>query len=131
MLLSQVSPPMPLATGSPSAAMPATAGSLAASRSPRKRRKRRDHDGAAQDRAAIGVAGGLALATYEGERLLSTKAVVTITSLSRTEINRRVKASQFPKPIPIGPHRIAFRESDIRKFVEATIKGEKIGWTEA
>jgi prophage regulatory protein len=75
-------------------------------------------------RAAIGVAGGLALATYQGERLLSQKAVISITSLSRTEIGRRVRANLFPKPVAIGPHRIAFRESEIKEYVAKMIQGE-------
>jgi predicted DNA-binding transcriptional regulator AlpA len=71
------------------------------------------------------VAGGLALATYEGERLLSTKAVIAITSLSRTEINGRIKSARFPKPIAIGTHRIAFRKADRRAYVSRMIRGEQ------
>jgi predicted DNA-binding transcriptional regulator AlpA len=105
--------------------MAATApAALAFQDGPRKPRKRRNHENVAEDRAIIGVAGGLALATYEGERLLSTKAVVTITSLSRTEINRRIKADRFPKPVAIGPHRVAFREVEIRHYVAKLLRGE-------
>lgn len=71
----------------------------------------------------------MALATYEGERLLSMKAVVTITSLSRTEINRRIKANKFPRPIAIGPHRVAFREADIRSYVATLLRGEPFAAT--
>jgi predicted DNA-binding transcriptional regulator AlpA len=81
---------------------------------------------AAEGRASIGIAGTLALATYRGERLLSQKAVITITSLSRTEIGRRIKGNRFPKPIAIGLHRIAFREADVRAYVDAMINGEEI-----
>jgi predicted DNA-binding transcriptional regulator AlpA len=107
-------------------AMAATApATLPSQQGARKPRKRRNHERVAEDQAIIGVAGGLALATYDGERLLSTKAVVTITSLSRTEINRRIKANKFPKPIAIGPHRVAFREIDIRSYVAKLVRGEQ------
>jgi predicted DNA-binding transcriptional regulator AlpA len=54
------------------------------------------------------------------ERLLSLKAVMAITSWSRTSINRGIKEGWFPKPIKLsGRHRIVWREGDIRDYVEA------------
>jgi predicted DNA-binding transcriptional regulator AlpA len=116
--------------GSPLAMSAMAPATLPSEHGPRKPRKRRIHEKAEEDRATIGVAGSLALATYEGERLLSTKAVVTITSLSRTEINRRIKVNKFPRPVAIGPHRVAFREIEIRNYVAKLLQGEPIASTE-
>jgi predicted DNA-binding transcriptional regulator AlpA len=53
------------------------------------------------------------------DRLLTMKAVVGITSWSRTSINRLVQEGRFPSPLKIGKQKIAFREAEIRAYVEA------------
>jgi prophage regulatory protein len=70
-----------------------------------------------QDRATARTTGPLAV--YEGECLLSIKAVIAITSLSRTSIFRKVRDGTFPKPVALGPRRRAFPESQIRAYVAA------------
>jgi prophage regulatory protein len=51
------------------------------------------------------------------ERLLPMKAVVAITSWSRTSINRLIQKGDFPTPLKLGPQKIAFRESEVRAWV--------------
>ena len=62
---------------------------------------------------------GLAAATTANasERLLSMKAVVAITSWSRSSINRLIEKRDFPAPLKLGPQKIAFRESEVRAWV--------------
>jgi predicted DNA-binding transcriptional regulator AlpA len=57
-----------------------------------------------------------------GDRLLTMKAVIGITSWSRTSINRLVREGHFPSPIKLGIHKIAFRESDVRAYMEARLR---------
>jgi hypothetical protein len=97
MRLLQVIPPTQLIAGSSSSI--AAAAESRTSGAPQTSLNSGNQANRAQDKPAIGVAGELALATYQGERLLSQKAVMIITSLSRTEIGRRVKAGLFPRPI--------------------------------
>lgn len=53
------------------------------------------------------------------DRFLAPKRVAELTSLHRTTIYRKVEAGQFPPPVRLGERRIAFRESDIRAWMEA------------
>jgi predicted DNA-binding transcriptional regulator AlpA len=60
------------------------------------------------------------------ERLLPIKAVMAITSWSRTSINRGVAEGWFPKPLKLsGRQRIVWRESDIRTYVAAQLQQER------
>jgi predicted DNA-binding transcriptional regulator AlpA len=60
------------------------------------------------------------------ERLLPIKSVMAITSWSRTSINRGIAEGWFPKPVKLsGRHRIVWRESDIRAYVEAQLRQER------
>jgi predicted DNA-binding transcriptional regulator AlpA len=57
-----------------------------------------------------------------GDRLLPMKAVIDITSWSRTSINRLIREGRFPLPLKLGKSKIAFRESEIRAYVEAQLR---------
>lgn len=58
--------------------------------------------------------------------LLGATAVKKITSLSRSTIDRGVKAGRFPPPINITPGgRVAWRQSDIQAWV-----ADPLGWGE-
>jgi len=71
---------------------------------------------AGASRADISASAGI-------ERLLPIKAVMAITSWSRTSINRGIAEGWFPKPVKLsGRHRIVWRESDIRAYVEAQLR---------
>jgi predicted DNA-binding transcriptional regulator AlpA len=50
------------------------------------------------------------------------KAVIGITSWSRTSINRLVREGHFPSPVKLGKQKIAFRESEVRAYVEARLR---------
>lgn len=50
-------------------------------------------------------------------RLLRAKEVFNRVALSRTTIWRMMARGEFPKPVHLTPHRIAWRESDINEFV--------------
>ena len=62
----------------------------------------------------------------EGERLLSFETVCSLTSWSRPSIYRLMKADKFPKPVSLGDHRVAFKESDIQKYI-ASAPASKCG----
>ncbi len=47
------------------------------------------------------------------ERLISLREVLHRTSLSKTHIYRMIKAGSHPRPVPLGPHRVGFVESEI------------------
>jgi prophage regulatory protein len=49
-------------------------------------------------------------------RLLKMKDVVLQTSLHRATIYRHIAAGEFPRPVQLGRHRVAWRESDIESW---------------
>lgn len=54
-----------------------------------------------------------------GDRLYAIRAVVERTTLSRTEIYRRIREGTFPRQIKLGPRRVAWRERDVDEWVAA------------
>ena len=44
------------------------------------------------------------------ERFLGIRTVVERTTLSRSEIYRRVKLGTFPRQVKLGPRRVAWKE---------------------
>jgi prophage regulatory protein len=58
----------------------------------------------------------------EGDRLIPMRAVIALTSWSRTSIYRLIDEGAFPAPVKIGKHRIAFAESDIREYVASRLR---------
>lgn len=63
----------------------------------------------------------------EGDRLISMRAVIAVTSWSRTSIYRLIDEGTFPMPVKIGKHRIAFAESDIREYVASRLRMRRSG----
>jgi prophage regulatory protein len=56
--------------------------------------------------------------------LISVTQVKRITSLSRSTIDRSVKAGRFPRPVPLtGARRVAWRQSDVLAWIE-----DPMGW---
>ena len=53
------------------------------------------------------------------ERLLSIRTVSERTSLSRSEIYRRVKLGTFPRQVKIGVRRVAWPERDVDFWCQA------------
>ena len=57
------------------------------------------------------------------EYLLNIKEVMKRVTFSRSEIYKRMAANEFPKPIQLGRQRVAWRVSDIERYIENVIKG--------
>ncbi len=53
------------------------------------------------------------------ERLLGIRTVVERTTLSRTEIYRRIRDEDFPRQIKLGARRVAWKERDIDFWIQA------------
>lgn len=63
------------------------------------------------------------------DRFITTSQVRDRTSLSKTEIYRRIAAGTFPRSIPLGRWRVVFRESDIANWMAAQGEGAEVGRT--
>lgn len=69
--------------------------------------------------------GIVVMAGDDGPRLLKWPQVRARVDLGRTTVWRLRRADAFPDPVPISPHRVAWRECDITAWIErrcATIK---------
>lgn len=55
----------------------------------------------------------------ELDRLLSPKQVAAATSLHKTTLYRMEQRGLFPKAVCIGEKRIAYRESDVKAWIDA------------
>lgn len=51
-------------------------------------------------------------------RLIKLPEVRTLTSLSRTEIYRRMAAGRFPKQIRLGSRSVAWSEAEIHQWID-------------
>lgn len=51
------------------------------------------------------------------DRFLRLDEVLHITGLGRNTIYRRIREGSFPKQIRIGPNSVAWRQSDITKWM--------------
>lgn len=51
------------------------------------------------------------------EKFLSLREVLVRTSLSKTHTYRLINAGYFPRPVPLGPHRVAFLESEVEAWM--------------
>ena len=50
--------------------------------------------------------------------ILKRREVEALTGLSRSSIYRLAAASQFPKPIPLGPRAVGWRADEIVNWIE-------------
>lgn len=55
----------------------------------------------------------------ETDRLLSWREVRARIPLARATVYSLRREGKFPEPIPISPGRVAWRESDLARWVEA------------
>jgi prophage regulatory protein len=53
------------------------------------------------------------------ERLLRIHSVREIVGLSRSSIYAMMSSGDFPRPLQIGPRAVAWRESDIRAWLDS------------
>jgi prophage regulatory protein len=61
------------------------------------------------------------------ERFLSTAVVLDRTSLSRTALFRYVRTKRFPKPAPLGPRKIAWREREVVEWIAERLRARDMG----
>lgn len=51
------------------------------------------------------------------ERFISTAVALDRVCLSKTHLYRKINAGEFPRPVPLGPHKVAFLESEIEAWM--------------
>ena len=56
------------------------------------------------------------------ERLLKLKEVISLTGLSKSTIDRKERDNAFPKRVKLGQRWVAWPESKIKAWVQATIE---------
>jgi len=61
------------------------------------------------------------------ERFLTMKQVVGQVALSKTELYRKIKAGAFPRPVPLGPQKVAFLESEVTAWMEDRLRARAEG----
>jgi prophage regulatory protein len=59
------------------------------------------------------------------ERLLAASAVLAMVPFCRAHLMRLAKRGEFPRPVKLGERRIAFRESEVRAWIDARTRA----WT--
>jgi prophage regulatory protein len=58
---------------------------------------------------------------------MADRFIAARVGLSKTEIYRRVSAGKFPRPVPLGPQRVAFLESEIEAWMAERVKARDAG----
>ena len=60
--------------------------------------------------------------SIENERLLRRDEVLRLTGLSKSTLNKMVKAGTFPAPVRIGTRAVAWRESEVLEWIQTRQK---------
>ncbi len=55
-------------------------------------------------------------------RLIPTSVVLDRVCMSKTQLYRLINAGEFPKPVPVGRHRVAFLESEVADWIDARVR---------
>lgn len=55
------------------------------------------------------------------ERFISLRDVLARTSLSKTHTYRLINAGEFPRPVPLGPRRVAFIEREVDDWLQSRV----------
>ena len=61
------------------------------------------------------------------ERFLQINEVRDRVTLSKTQIYRLIRAGTFPEPVPLGPHRTAFLESEVQDWMQGRVRARERG----
>ncbi len=61
------------------------------------------------------------------DRFITMEQVRGRVALSKTEIYRKIKAGLFPKPVPLGPQKVAFLESEVMCWMEERLQAREAG----
>ena len=56
------------------------------------------------------------------DRFISMSEVLDRICLSKTHLYRKINAGQFPRPVPLGPQKVAFLESEIEAWMAARLQ---------
>ena len=56
------------------------------------------------------------------DRFISMSEVLDRICLSKTHLYRKINAGQFPRPVPLGPQKVAFLESEIEAWISERLK---------
>lgn len=59
------------------------------------------------------------------ERLLKLPEVISLTGLSKSTIDRKERDNEFPKRVKLGARWVAWPESKIKAWVQATIEATR------
>ncbi|MGE0055706.1 MAG: helix-turn-helix transcriptional regulator [Hyphomicrobium sp.] len=61
--------------------------------------------------------------------LLPMDEVLERVSISKTQLYRLINAGEFPKPVPMGRHRVAFLASEVQAWIKsrARLRDEGFG----
>ena len=55
-------------------------------------------------------------------RIIPTVVVLDRVCMSKTQLYRLINAGEFPKPTPIGRHRVGFVEAEITAWIESRMQ---------
>lgn len=61
------------------------------------------------------------------ERLIPLRDVLARTSLSKTHTYRLIGAGTFPRPVPLGPRRVAFIEREVDDWLQSRVDARADG----
>ncbi len=56
------------------------------------------------------------------ERFISVAEVLDRVGFSRTHLYRKINAGSFPSPVPLGPQKVAFLESEILQWMDERLR---------
>ncbi len=56
------------------------------------------------------------------DRLLPTAVVLDRVCVSKTQLYRLINLGEFPKPAPVGRHRVGFLESEVNAWIEGRLR---------
>ena len=59
------------------------------------------------------------------ERFISFAEVLDRTGFSRTHLYRKINEGSFPKPVPLGPQKVAFLESEIEEWIASRLRARE------
>lgn len=65
-----------------------------------------------------------------GTKLLKAKEVLAVTTLSMSEMYRRMEVGNFPRPKRLGQHRVAWLSEDIEAWIDGLPEDQPNGQTE-
>ena len=55
------------------------------------------------------------------DRFISMSEVLDRICLSKTHLYRKINAGSFPSPVPLGPQKVAFLESEVEAWMAARL----------